>query len=117
MISLFFTAFAKDCISPTASVSAQGNAVTSNVPTKQRATNFAVCSSFHLQVSSKHMKKLEINPYESDIENILKDVLSCEEPLLCEALSDPDEIHEPKVVGKPQPDGTIVPGLLDDMKL
>ena len=53
----------------------------------------------------------------SDIENILKDVLSCEEPLLCEALSDPDEIHEPKVVGKPQPDGTIVPGLLDDMKL
>ena len=74
MISLFFTAFAKDCISPTASVSAQGNAVTSNVPTKQRATNFAVCSSsLHLQVSSKHIyyigaKKLEINPYESDIE-------------------------------------------------
>ena len=53
----------------------------------------------------------------SDIEDVLNEVLVCDEPLLCEALSDPDEIHEPKVVGKPQPDGTIVPGLLDDMKL
>ena len=52
-----------------------------------------------------------------EIDDVLKEVLSYDGPLLCEAMSDPDEIHEPKVVGKPQPDGSIIPGKLDDMKL
>ena len=53
----------------------------------------------------------------SEIDDVLEQVLSYDGPLLCEAMSDPEEIHEPKVVGKPQPDGTIIPGKLDDMKL
>lgn len=52
-----------------------------------------------------------------DIDEVLSDVMDCSVPLLCEVMSDPDEIHEPKVVGMPQPDGTILPGKLDDMKL
>ena len=53
----------------------------------------------------------------SEIDPVLSEVLSYDGPLLCEAMSDPDEIHEPKVVGRPQPDGSIIPGKLDDMKL
>ena len=53
----------------------------------------------------------------SEIDSVLSEVLSYDGPLLCEAMSDPDEIHEPKVVGRPQPDGSIIPGKLDDMKL
>ena len=53
----------------------------------------------------------------SEIDSVLSEVLSYDGPLLCEAMSDPDEIHEPKVVGRPQPDGIIIPGKLDDMKL
>ena len=52
-----------------------------------------------------------------DIDGVLSKVLEYNGPLLCEVMSDPNEIHEPKVVGKPQPDGTIIPGKLDDMKL
>ena len=78
-------------------MSAQGNAVTSNVPTKQRATNFAVCSSFHLQVSSKHMKKLEINPYESDIENKKLSITSpLARGLIGKTEEDNVEINSPK---------------------
>jgi acetolactate synthase-1/2/3 large subunit len=53
----------------------------------------------------------------NEIDDVLNAVLSHDDPLLCEVMSDPGEIHEPKVVGRPQPDGTIIPGKLDDMKL
>ena len=52
-----------------------------------------------------------------DIDDVLSAVMDYNAPLLCEVMSDPDEIHEPKVVGTPQSDGTILPGKLDDMKL
>jgi len=52
-----------------------------------------------------------------DIDSVLSEVLEYNGPLLCEVMSDPNEIHEPKVIGRPQPDGTIIPGKLDDMKL
>jgi acetolactate synthase I/II/III large subunit len=52
-----------------------------------------------------------------EIDDVLSKVLAYAGPLLCEVMSDPGEIHEPKVVGKPQPDGSIIPGLLDDMLL
>jgi len=53
----------------------------------------------------------------NEIDDVLGDVLSYNGPLLCEVMSDPNEIHEPKVVGSPGPDGSIIPGKLDDMKL
>jgi acetolactate synthase-1/2/3 large subunit len=53
----------------------------------------------------------------NEIDDVLGDVLSYNGPLLCEVMSDPNEIHEPKVVGRPGPDGSIIPGKLDDMKL
>jgi acetolactate synthase-1/2/3 large subunit len=52
-----------------------------------------------------------------DIDTILNKMLEYDGPLMCEAMSDPDEFHEPKVVGRPQPDGSIIPGRLDDMEL
>jgi acetolactate synthase-1/2/3 large subunit len=51
------------------------------------------------------------------LKGTLRAALSAKGPVLCEVMSDPQEIHEPKIVGKVQPDGSIVPGKLDDIEI
>lgn len=53
--------------------------------------------------------------YENTSDEILKQVLDCDGPCVCEAVVDPNQNFEPKSSSKVLPDGRIVSPSLDDM--
>ena len=52
----------------------------------------------------------------TEIDNVIKDFLSLDGPCICEVFTDPNEIHEPKVVAKLDDNGNFIPGELHDIK-
>ena len=52
----------------------------------------------------------------SEIDDVLKDFLLNDGPCICEVFTDPNEIHEPKVVAKLAENGTFIPGELHNIK-
>ena len=53
--------------------------------------------------------------HEKDTGSIIKDVLECDGPVICEVVVDPTQNFEPKSSSKVLPDGRIVSPSLDDM--
>lgn len=68
----------------------------------------------------KIMKAYELPYYSirsnSDIQPTLNEFLSQTGPCVCEVFTDPNEVHEPKVVAKLDSSGKFVPGELKDIK-
>ena len=52
----------------------------------------------------------------SEVENTLKAFLEKNGPCICEVFTDPNELHEPKVVAKLSEDGKFIPGELHNIK-
>ncbi len=52
----------------------------------------------------------------SEVENILIDFLQHDGPCICEVFTDPNEVHEPKVVAKLSDEGKFIPGELHNIK-
>ena len=51
-----------------------------------------------------------------DISSGLEKLFSSDGPIVCEVFTDPNEVHEPKVMAKLDKDGKFIPGELKDIQ-
>ena len=52
----------------------------------------------------------------SEVENTLKEFLDKNGPCICEVFTDPNELHEPKVIAKLSDNGKFIPGELHNIR-
>ena len=52
----------------------------------------------------------------AEIDSTLKELFEINGPAICEIITNPEEVHEPKVIAKLDENGNFIPGLLENIK-